>query len=282
MRSQVDVQQIAPVIHGYHENPFEVLGPHEIEESGRRALAVRAYLPDSQQVWVVDQQHGLSHPMRRIHPAGLFEAICNPEIKQQSATPSYKFRAVNQAGEERTMHDHYAFPPLLTDYDLHLLAEGRHWDSYERLGAHVREIDGIVGINFAVWAPNAEAVSIVGDFNGWDRRTHAMRKHIPSGNLGVVHSRFAGWHAVQVLGQSTRRARGREMRSLWLCCRGSTENGQYRRGSGCLPMVGRRVDGIARAAQRTRRADVDLRSAPGKLANQRRRQPLEELSRPGS
>ena len=181
MRSQVDVQQIAPVIHGYHENPFEVLGPHEIEESGRRALAVRAYLPDSQQVWVVDQQHGLSHPMRRIHPAGLFEAICNPEIKQQSATPSYKFRAVNQAGEERTMHDHYAFPPLLTDYDLHLLAEGRHWDSYERLGAHVREIDGIIGINFAVWAPNAEAVSIVGDFNGWDRRTHAMRKHIPSG-----------------------------------------------------------------------------------------------------
>ncbi|MEM8944200.1 MAG: 1,4-alpha-glucan branching protein GlgB [Planctomycetota bacterium] len=181
MRSQVDVRQIAPVIHGYHENPFEVLGPHEIEEGGRRALAVRAYLPESQQVWVVDQQHGLSQPMRRIHPAGLFEAICNPEIKNKSAAPSYRFRAVNEAGEQTTMHDHYAFPPLLTDYDLHLLAEGRHWDSYERLGAHVREIDGVVGINFAVWAPNAEAVSIVGDFNQWDRRTHAMRKHIPSG-----------------------------------------------------------------------------------------------------
>ncbi|MCH8840321.1 MAG: 1,4-alpha-glucan branching protein GlgB [Planctomycetes bacterium] len=181
MRSQIDVNAIAPVIYGYHENPFEVLGPHEIVENGRRALAVRAYLPDSQQVWLVDPHHGFSQPMRQIHPAGLFEAITTPEIYDQQQGRNYQFRVVNQAGEQTTMHDPYAFPPLLTEYDLHLLGEGRHWDCYRKLGAHVREANRVVGVNFAVWAPNAESVSVVGDFNRWDRRSHAMRKHIPGG-----------------------------------------------------------------------------------------------------
>jgi 1,4-alpha-glucan branching enzyme len=181
VRTQVDLSAIAPVVHGYHHNPFEILGPHEIEDKGRKALAIRAYLPESQQVWLVDQQHGISQPMRRIHPAGLFEAICSPEVFDRELGHTYQFCSVNQAGEQKTMHDPYSFPPLLTDYDLHLLGEGRHWDSYRRLGAHRREIHGIQGINFAVWAPNAESVSVIGEFNGWDRRKHAMRKHIPGG-----------------------------------------------------------------------------------------------------
>jgi len=181
VRSQVDVQSISPLVHGYHDNPFEILGPHEIEENGRRALAVRAFMPASQQVWLVDAKHGLSKPMRRIHPAGLYEAICPPEIYDQQLGPTYQLRTVGQSGEQSTMHDPYAFPPLLSDYDLHLLAEGRHWKSYEKLGAHVREVGGVQGVNFAVWAPNAESVGIVGEFNDWDRRQHAMRKHIPSG-----------------------------------------------------------------------------------------------------
>ncbi len=181
MRSQFDVNAIAPVIYGYHENPFEVLGPHEIVENGRRALAVRAYLPESRQVWLVDPKHGHSQPMRQIHPAGLFEAITDPEIHDQQQGRHYQFRAVNQAGEQTTMHDPYAFPPLLSEYDLHLLGEGQHWDCYRKLGAHRREINGIVGINFAVWAPNAEGISVVGEFNKWDRRPHAMRKHVPGG-----------------------------------------------------------------------------------------------------
>ncbi|MCH2114293.1 MAG: 1,4-alpha-glucan branching protein GlgB [Pirellulales bacterium] len=181
MRTQVDVKTIAPLIGGYHENPGTVLGPHEIVEDGRRVVAVRAYLPDSQQVWLVDSKRGLSKPMRRIHPAGLFEAICTPGIEDPSSGPFYQFRAINKVGEQSTMHDPYAFPPLLSDYDLHLLGEGRHWDCYERLGAHRRDVGGITGINFAVWAPNAESVSIVGDFNNWDRRTHAMQKHRTGG-----------------------------------------------------------------------------------------------------
>ena len=70
---------------------------------------------------------------------------------------------------------------MLTDYDLHLLGEGRHWKSYEKLGAQLHVAEGVAGVNFSVWAPNAEAVSIVGDFNGWDGQRHVMQKRIPSG-----------------------------------------------------------------------------------------------------
>jgi 1,4-alpha-glucan branching enzyme len=186
VRTQVALDAIAPIVYGYHENPFDVLGPHEIDDEGRRALAVRAFLPDSQQAWVVDPAHGCPRPMRRIHPAGLFEAICpldgNGHAAEEVPTrQNYQLRVMTRSGETTTMHDPYAFPPLLTDYDLYLFGEGTHWKSYERLGAHLRTIDGVTGVNFAVWAPNAESVAVVGDFNGWDRRRHAMRKHIPSG-----------------------------------------------------------------------------------------------------
>jgi 1,4-alpha-glucan branching enzyme len=182
VRSLVDVNAIHPLIYGYHENPFEVLGPHEIEDNGRRALAVRAFLPSSKQAWLVDpREGGVAKPMRRIHPDGLFEAICPPDIHQIDEGRTYQLRAIDYSGEQVTMHDPYAFPPLLSDSDLHLLGEGRHWRSYEKLGAHLRTVSGVTGVNFAVWAPNAESVSVLGDFNGWDRRKHAMRKHVPGG-----------------------------------------------------------------------------------------------------
>jgi 1,4-alpha-glucan branching enzyme len=191
------------VIYGFHENPFDILGPHEVADGQQRALAVRAFLPDAQRAWVVDSRHGESRPMRQIHPAGLYEAIC--PIDEQGAisekrdgnelktafgfapprvtfpTLDYQLRVTNQSGETTTMHDPYAFEPMLTDYDLHLLSEGTHWKSYHKLGAHLRTVAGVKGVNFAVWAPNAEGVSIVGDFNGWKVARHAMRKHIPSG-----------------------------------------------------------------------------------------------------
>jgi 1,4-alpha-glucan branching enzyme len=195
VQTQVALDAIGPVIYGYHENPFEVLGPHEIQENGRSAMAVRAYLPEAQRAWVVDSAHGVTRPMRRIHPAGLYEAVCPADTivhrepscsppghpQSKSAPCSYQLRVTYKSGETHTMHDPYAYSPMLTDYDLHLLGEGTHWRSYERLGAHVRTVDGVTGVNFAVWAPNAESVSVVGDFNFWDRRNHAMRKHIPSG-----------------------------------------------------------------------------------------------------
>ena len=85
MKTQLPLQSIGPVIHGYHENPFEVLGPHEIEQDGRRALAVRAYLPEAERAWVVDPAHGGDpRPMRRIHPAGLYEAVVTTSRTRES------------------------------------------------------------------------------------------------------------------------------------------------------------------------------------------------------
>jgi 1,4-alpha-glucan branching enzyme len=174
------LEKIGQLIEGRHDNPFELLGPHEVSDGGRRALAVRAFLPASQQAWVLDAAHAENvRPMRRIHPAGLFEAICPLPNGQQP--PRYLLRVADEGGRKLTMHDPYCFPHLLSDFDLHLLNEGRHYRMYNRLGAQLRTHEGVDGVNFAVWAPNATSISIVGDFNNWDGRRHPMRKHIPSG-----------------------------------------------------------------------------------------------------
>ncbi|MEO1498608.1 MAG: 1,4-alpha-glucan branching enzyme, partial [Planctomycetota bacterium] len=184
MRTQLSLDAVGAIVQGRSENPSDVLGPHEVIDEGRRALAVRTFLPDTERVWLVDEAQGTSRPMRRIHPAGLYEAICPVEDRQPrglAKRSGYYLRYSDSHGGQKTMRDPYAFDPLLTEYDLHLLNEGSHWDAYERMGAHLREIDGVQGVNFAVWAPNAEAVSVVGDFNDWDGRSHLMRKRIPSG-----------------------------------------------------------------------------------------------------
>ena len=117
--------------------------------------------------------------MRCIHPAGVFEAIC--PVEGDSEAFRYRLRIDAANGESMTQHDPYSFPPLLTDFDLYLFGEGKHLDIHRRLGAQRRTIDGVEGINFAVWAPNARAVSVIGDFNRWDSRPNPMRKHTSSG-----------------------------------------------------------------------------------------------------
>ncbi len=180
VRTTLPLDKVGQLVEGRSENPFELLGPHEVTEGGRTALAVRAFLPQSNQAWVVDPAHrDAALPMRRVHPAGLFEAIC--PVPPGNGSSRYMIRAAEEGGKRTTMHDPYSFPPLLTEYDMYLLNEGRHWRLYDRLGAQLRTVDGVEGVNFAVWAPNATSVSIVGDFNGWDSRRHPMRKHIPGG-----------------------------------------------------------------------------------------------------
>ncbi len=179
MRTSVKLDSVGALLENRHENPFELLGPHEVEHEGRKAVAVRAFLPNSSQVWVAHQRHAERQPMRRIHPSGLYEAIC--AWPGADGLSQYELHIEDSRGQQMTMHDPYAFPPLLTDLDLHLLGEGRHWQSYEKMGAHPRVVEGVAGVNFAVWAPNATGVSLVGDFNEWDGRRHALRKHLPSG-----------------------------------------------------------------------------------------------------
>jgi 1,4-alpha-glucan branching enzyme len=117
--------------------------------------------------------------MRKIHPAGFFEGVC--PLGSSDPNDQYRLRVANERGEVTEMQDPYAVAPLMTDFDRYLFGEGRNWNIYRRLGAHCRTVQGEVGINFAVWAPNAQSIQVVGDFNFWDGRQHAMRKQVPSG-----------------------------------------------------------------------------------------------------
>ena len=179
MRTNVPLASMGALVEGRHENPRELLGPHVVEHSGQPALAVRAWLPHSRQAWLVVSEHDQTRPMRRIHPAGLFEAVC--PMPNDNQMNRYQLRVAEENGDVTTMHDPYAFESLFSGYDYHLFGEGRHEKIYEKLGAQLRTVDGISGVNFAVWAPDAMSVSLVGDFNQWDPRRHAMQKRIPSG-----------------------------------------------------------------------------------------------------
>ena len=151
------------VIGGYHSDPFAYLGRHE--EGGRQV--VRAYLPSALGVAVLDEA-GNETALDRIDPVGLFAG----EVKPKGG--AYRLRA-DFGGAKVDLEDPYRFPPVLTDFDLHLLGEGTHLNAYEKLGAHPIVLDGVDGAVFVVFAPNARRVSVVGDFNSWDGRRHQMR-----------------------------------------------------------------------------------------------------------
>ncbi|QDV63268.1 1,4-alpha-glucan branching protein GlgB [Crateriforma conspicua] len=189
MQTQVPLSVVNSLVSGHMENPSSVLGPHTIDYCGQTATAIRSYLPEAQSAWVIDSA-GQRRTMRRLHPAGFFEAICDPVVDEpiraeedgdpttrSSAHSRYRIQMADKTGELREVNDPYAAPSILTDFDRYLLGEGRHYQLYERLGAQVRTIDGQAGVNFAVWAPNARTVQIVGDFNGWDGRQHTARIH---------------------------------------------------------------------------------------------------------
>ncbi|MDR1960393.1 MAG: 1,4-alpha-glucan branching protein GlgB [Planctomycetaceae bacterium] len=183
MQTTLSSESIGALIEGRHETPYHILGPHPKVTRQGEVLSVRAFLPHSTEAWVVDSRPRTKPiPMSQIHPAGLFEAIC-PKLKTLDSHRKYDYMIQTQEsnGKKSQTPDPYSFPHFLTDFDLYLLGEGTHWDSYEKLGAHLREIDGIKGVNFAVWAPNAAGVNVVGEFNSWDGRRHPMQKRIPSG-----------------------------------------------------------------------------------------------------
>lgn len=151
------------IIEGRHSDPFRYLGRHK--ESGREV--VRAFIPGASDVSVIDRSGALVE-LPRIHDDGLFVGIV------PQCVHDYRLKA-RFGDHDVEMQDPYRFPPILSDLDLYLLGEGTHRQLYDKLGAHPRIMDDVAGVAFAVWAPNARSVSIVGDFNGWDRRRHPMR-----------------------------------------------------------------------------------------------------------
>jgi 1,4-alpha-glucan branching enzyme len=174
-------QEIDLIRRAEHADPFHILGPHVVEVNGEKRLAIRSFLPQAREVSVVHDSAAVGLPARRVHPDGFFEALF-PYSEAIRATPTaYRLRITDADGSTREIYDPYAFPPLLSDFDLHLMGEGTHYLKYEKLGAHVREVAGVRGVHFGVWAPNARRVSVVGDFNRWDGRVHPMRHRGSSG-----------------------------------------------------------------------------------------------------
>ena len=168
----VSPEQVYRVVENRHENPFEVLGSHAVEQdNGSAGWVIRAYLPEAEAAWVIRPEDRQEYPMQSVHHPHFFECgLPGPEDK------NYLIK-VREHGHERVMRDPYAFKsPLLTDFDIYLFHEGNHHTIYEKMGAHPVEVEGVQGVYFAVWAPNARNVSIVGDFNTWDGRKHQMRK----------------------------------------------------------------------------------------------------------
>ncbi len=160
-------EQIRRIVEARHWDPFEVLGPHPGSD-GR--ITIRAYLPHADHVDVV-LAGDRPIPMQRVHAGGLFAV----RVPRPGDKLEYRLRLTYPSGEVEERSDPYSFAPWLTDFDLHLIGEGTHYKKYEKLGAHVGEVDGVSGVHFGVWAPNAQRVSVVGDFNRWDGRCHMMR-----------------------------------------------------------------------------------------------------------
>lgn len=163
-------EQIEKIVNHHHQDPFEVLGSHQIQYNNRTIWAVRAYLPKADAVWVVRPQEREEYPMQAVGDPHFFECYLDvPELK------NYQLK-IQERDRVRVIHDPYAFrSPQLSEFDIYLFGEGNHHRIYEKLGAHLSELEGVTGVYFAVWAPNACNVSVVGNFNEWDGREHQMR-----------------------------------------------------------------------------------------------------------
>ena len=164
-------EQIKLIVNADHWDPFQVLGNHIIEKEGRKAVSIRAFLPEAEKAWVIRESEAKSKSMEKIHKHGFFEAI----FDDNKEVFPYRIGIKSCDGIISEFHDPYSFMPVLTDFDIHLIGEGSHYKTYEKLGSHVMEINGIRGVHFAVWAPNAKRISVIGDFNKWDGRRHPMR-----------------------------------------------------------------------------------------------------------
>jgi len=169
---------IEAIVRGECGDPFAILGPHLATRDGRSALVVRAFVPTAEGIVALPQAEGVSpRSMNRIHPGGLFEG----EFLDRRVPFHYQLEVRGKDAAMRRQEDPYRFSSTLSDFDLFLLGEGTHYKAYEKLGSHPITLDGVPGVRFAVWAPNAKRVSVVGDWNGWDGRVHPMRLHPGNG-----------------------------------------------------------------------------------------------------
>jgi len=178
--ADADSVAVTALANGVNRDPFAVLGPHL--DGGGRGVLIRAFQPAARAIEVRLRPGGELLPMTKRLPAGIFEAVVPAAA---GAAPlldlDYRLRVTFPGDHVIEIDDPYRYGRVLTDFDLHLFGEGRHLRIFEKLGAHRIIVGSTTGVHFAVWAPNADRVSVVGDFNGWDGRVHAMRLLAPAG-----------------------------------------------------------------------------------------------------
>ncbi len=161
---------INSLLNAVHGAPFDLLGAHPF---GDQQTSIRAFYPRAKSLAVVrDDQR---FPMNRLREEGFFE------LTLAGRDFAYHYVAETHEGKEVTFADPYNYAPIFTEYDLYLFSQGRHLYIFDKMGAHLRKEGAVEGVNFAVWAPNAYRISVVGDFNQWDARVHPMRLHGESG-----------------------------------------------------------------------------------------------------
>ncbi|MGI6267343.1 MAG: 1,4-alpha-glucan branching protein GlgB [Candidatus Metalachnospira sp.] len=179
MISTVSIYEMNLIVNCEHKDPHTVLGMHEVLHDDREVVAVRAFLPGAKELYVIDKNdENAVYKADRIHEDGFFETV----IEDRHKWFDYKFRIVYWDGNENITADTYSFPPTVSDYDKYLFGAGNHYEIYNKLGANICEINGTEGVSFAVWAPNAKSVSVIGSFNYWDGRSAQMRM---LGNSGI-------------------------------------------------------------------------------------------------
>ena len=252
-------QTIEALVHGECADVFSALGMHPLDEG----CVVRAFLPDATSVRVVERGgQNASFPAAKIHADGLFEA----RITGRSTPFAYHLEVTDAQGEVRCCRDPYSFWPQFAPQDQYLFNEGTLYRAYEMLGAHPRCIDGTEGTYFAVWAPSARRVSVVGDFNGWDGRRHCMRSlgasgvwelFIPEVGAGALYKYEILSRNGDVLLKSDPFAFASEPTAPH-CFRSLPRR--------CVRLERRRMDGCATGAQLSGSSPRHLRGAPRLLA----------------
>lgn len=168
--ASVSDAEVEAIVNGQHGNPFAVLGLH-----GKDRLEARCFIPHAESVVAYTRDGEPIGQLHRRHDAGFFEGPVN--LKQRSLL---KYLARN-AGGEWWVEDAYSFGPVLGPMDDYFIGEGTHLRLFDKMGAHPIEHGGVAGMHFAVWAPNARRVSVIGVFNSWDGRIHPMRLRSDTG-----------------------------------------------------------------------------------------------------
>lgn len=178
MISTTGIHELFKIVNVEHGEPHNVLGMHEVVVNEKMVVAVRTFIPDAERVSVVDDSdESLVYEMKKIHGDGFFESV----IETRNHWFMYRLKVTNKDGKIWESYDPYSFQPTISEYDRYLFNSGTHYNIYEKLGSHICNINGVDGVSFGVWAPNAKAVSVIGDFNQWDGRRNPMRRLGPSG-----------------------------------------------------------------------------------------------------